>query len=59
MQRTELVRKLRKGGWKIIPGGKHGMATHPNKPGEKITVPNSSKIDDYTAKGILTAAGLK
>jgi hypothetical protein len=29
MQRTELLRKLRKGGWKIEPGGKHGMVTHP------------------------------
>ena len=58
MQRTELVRKLKKGGWKIEPGGKHGMATHPTKPG-KIPVPNGSKIDEYTARGILKAAGLK
>ena len=58
MQRTELERRLRKGGWKIEPGGKHKMAKHPNRPGEKIPIPNGSKINDYTAKGILEKAGL-
>ena len=59
MQRTELVRMLRKAGWIIEPGGKHGMAKHPEKPGVKIPVPNGSKIDDYTAQGIISAARLK
>ena len=59
MQRTKLVRALRKGGWEIEPGGKHGMAKHPDRPGVKIPIPNGSKIDDYTAKGILEAAGLQ
>ena len=59
MQRTEVVRKLTKGGWKIIPGGKHGMAIHQDKPGCKIPIPNGSKINDYTAKNILRSAGLK
>jgi len=58
VQRSELIRKLKKDGWKIEPGGKHGMATHPTKPG-KIPVPNGSKIDEYTARGILKAAGVK
>ncbi|MCL2605373.1 MAG: type II toxin-antitoxin system HicA family toxin [Defluviitaleaceae bacterium] len=58
MKRTELMRRLQKGGYKIMAGGKHGMAKHPNKPGEKIPVPNGSKIDDYTAKAILRDAGL-
>jgi len=58
MQRSELVRKLKKGGWDIVTGGKHAMAKHPNYPGVKIPIPHGSKIDDYTAKGILTAAGL-
>jgi len=58
MKRTELVRKLRKGGWIITPGGKHGLALHPLKPG-KIPVPNGSIIKDTTARAILKAAGLK
>jgi len=57
VQRTELVRKLKKDGWNIAPGGKHGMATHPTKPG-KIPIPNGSAIKDTTARGILKAAGL-
>jgi predicted RNA binding protein YcfA (HicA-like mRNA interferase family) len=58
MQRTELERRLKRGGWKIISGGKHSMAVHPDRPGEKIPVPNGSQINDYTAKGILKSAGL-
>ena len=58
MKRSELVRKLNKGGWQIIPGGKHGMATHQNHPGTRIPVPNSSKIDYWTAMGILKDTGL-
>ena len=58
MKRTELVRKLQKGGWKITKGGKHGMAKHPEKPGVKIPIPHGSKIDEFTAKGILRDAGL-
>jgi len=57
MKRSELVRKLKKDGWVINPGGKHSLATHPTKQG-KIPVPNGSKIKDTTAKGILKDAGL-
>lgn len=57
MKRTELIRKLKKGGWIIIPGGKHGMAVHPKKNG-KIPVPNGSSIKEYTARAILKDAGL-
>lgn len=57
MKRTELIRKLRKGGWKVSAGGKHGMAKHPTKPG-KIPIPHGSEINDYTAKSILRSAGL-
>ena len=59
MKRTELERKLKKAGWKIVPGGKHKMAKHPDKPGEKIPIPHGSDINDYTAKGILEDAGVK
>ena len=58
MKRTELVRRLKKGGWVIIPGGKHSMAKHSNRPGVRIPIPNGSKINDYTAKNILEQAGL-
>ena len=51
MQRTTLIKMLIKGGYKIVSGGKHGMAIHPNRPG-KIPIPNGSQINDYTAKGI-------
>ena len=59
MQRTKIERKLKKAGWTIKPGGKHKMAKHPDKPGVKIPIPNGSKIDDFTAKGILRDAGLQ
>jgi len=58
MKRSELVRKLRKDGWIITPGGKHGLANHPTKRG-KIPIPNGSIIKDTTAKGIMRSAGLK
>jgi len=58
MQRTELERRLAKGGWVIKSGGKHNYAEHPSKPGVKITVPRGSKINDITAKAILRDAGL-
>ena len=58
MQRTELIRKLRKNGWKITSGGKHGKAYHPSNPKHQIPIPNGSKINDITAKQILKEAGL-
>jgi len=57
MKRSELVRKLKKDGWIITPGGKHGIALHPIKSG-KIPVPNGSSIKETTARGILKDAGL-
>ena len=58
MQRTELVRKLAKGGWKIISGGKHSKTFHPANPKHLIPIPNGSKINDITAKQILKEAEL-
>jgi predicted RNA binding protein YcfA (HicA-like mRNA interferase family) len=40
-------------------GGKHNYVIHPDKPGVKITVPRGSKINENTARGILSDAGLK
>jgi predicted RNA binding protein YcfA (HicA-like mRNA interferase family) len=58
MKRTELERKLRKGGWGIEHGGKHNITYHPDNPKRKTTVPRGSNIDELTAKGILRFAGL-
>ena len=58
MKRTELVRKLKKGNWTVLPGGKHGMAKHPTKPG-KIPIPNGSNINGTTARAILRDAGVE
>jgi len=59
MQRTELERKLRKGGWSINSGGKHNYAKHPDHPGVRIQIPRGSKVKDTTAHGILKDAGLE
>jgi predicted RNA binding protein YcfA (HicA-like mRNA interferase family) len=59
MQRTELERRLKRGGWILDSGGKHNYVVHPNHPGQRITVPRGSKINENTAKAILQAAGLK
>ena len=58
MKRSELERRLRKGGWVIISGGKHNITYHPNNPSNKTTIPRGSKIKIETAKGILRFAGL-
>lgn len=58
MKRRDLIKKLQDAGWIISPGGKHEMATHPNKPG-KIPIPGGTEINEYTAKGILKSAGVK
>ena len=58
MKRLDLIKKLRAAGWKITSGGNHDMAEHPSKPG-KIPIPRHNEINEYTAKGILKAAGLQ
>jgi predicted RNA binding protein YcfA (HicA-like mRNA interferase family) len=50
---------LKKAGWKIMPGGTHDLAIHPNKPGIKLTIPRHREINEYTAKEILNDAKLK
>ena len=59
MQRTELERRLRKGGWIIESGGKHNKAYHPSNPKHKIPIPQGSQVKDTTAKRILRDAGLQ
>ena len=58
MQRTELERRLRRGGWIIEPGGKHNKAYHPDNPKRKIFINRGSQIPEQTARKILKDAGL-
>lgn len=58
MKQKDLKRKLKQAGWEISSGSKHDMATHPNRPGFKLTIPRHIEINEYTAKQILKDAGL-
>ena len=58
MQRTELERRLRRGGWIIVSGSKHNKAYHPSNPKRKIAVPQGSQVDEMTARRVLKDAGL-
>ena len=59
MKRKDIDKALKKAGWIISHGGNHDLATHPQKPGNKIAVPRHKEIPEYTARGILEDAGLK
>lgn len=59
MKRRELDKKLKEAGWSITSGKKHDMAKHIDRPGIKIPLPRHAEINEYTAQGILQAAGLK
>ena len=58
MKRTELVRKLKKGGFVVTSGSPHGKAYHPSNPKRTIPIPHGSTIKDRTAERILRDAGL-
>jgi predicted RNA binding protein YcfA (HicA-like mRNA interferase family) len=58
MKRNKKIKELRKAGYTITNGGKHKLAEHPDRPG-KISIPHGNEINEYTANGILRAAGLK
>ena len=58
MQRTELERRLRRGGWIIKAGGKHNYAIHPDNPKHKIQINRGSQVPEFTARKILKEAGL-
>lgn len=57
MKRKDLIKKLENDGWKISHGANHDLAQHQTKKG-KIPIPRHGEINEYTAKGILRAAGL-
>ncbi|MDR0897190.1 MAG: type II toxin-antitoxin system HicA family toxin, partial [Oscillospiraceae bacterium] len=49
---------LRDAGWVIQAGGRHDLATHPQKPGIKIAIPrHRGDIPKGTAEAILKQAG--
>ncbi|MDR1439082.1 MAG: type II toxin-antitoxin system HicA family toxin [Clostridiales bacterium] len=60
MTANELKRKLVAAGWVITQGGRHELATHPEKPG--IQVPIHRHVGDIptgTLNKILKDTGLK
>ena len=59
MKRRDIDKKLKQAGWEITHGGNHDLATHPQKPGVKISLPRHREINELTAQGILEDAGLK
>ena len=59
MKRRDLDRMLKKSGWIITHGGNHDLATHPDKPGVKISLPRHKEVKEPTARGIMEDAGLK
>ena len=61
MTPEELKRKLIKEGWEFDEGGRHSLATNPDKPGVQIPIPRhkGKDIAKGTLEQILKAAGLK
>jgi predicted RNA binding protein YcfA (HicA-like mRNA interferase family) len=59
VKRRDLDTLLKKAGWKIISGGTHDLAIHPDKPGIKLTIPRHRELNEYTARGILKDANVK
>jgi len=60
MTAKELKRKLIAADWKIEQGGRHEIATHPDKPGLKVLIHrHTGDIPTGTLNKILKDAGLK
>ena len=60
MTAKEVKRKLVANGWNITHGGKHDLATHPDKPGVQIAIHrHTGDIPTGTLNKILKDAGLK
>ncbi|MDR2559734.1 MAG: type II toxin-antitoxin system HicA family toxin [Oscillospiraceae bacterium] len=60
MTAKELKRKLTADGWNITQGGRHELATHPNRPGVKIPIHrHTGDIPTGTLQKILKETGLK
>ena len=60
MTAKELKRKLITAGWELSEGGRHSLATHPDKPGIKVPIHrHTGDIPIGTLNSILKATGLK
>ncbi len=60
MTAKELKRALTAAGWIITDGGRHELATHPNKPGIKVPIHrHTGDIPSGTLNKILKDTGLK
>lgn len=59
MKRQDIDKALKKAGWVITHGGNHDLAKHPQKPGVSIPLPRHKEVNEYTARSILSSAGLK
>jgi len=60
MTKRELVQKLLKAGWIITHGKAHDLATNPQKPGIKISIPrHTGDIPKGTVQSILKDARLE
>ena len=57
MKRKDLIKKLKAAGYRLDRTGDHAIFEKPgNRP---VQVPNHREINEYTAKAILKAAGIK
>lgn len=60
MTAKELKRKLVAAGWMITQGGRHELATHPEKPGVQVSIHrHTGDIPAGTLNKILKDTGLK
>jgi len=60
MTAKELKQMLKADGWIIIQGGRHEIATHPDKPGLKVPIHrHKGDIPIGTINKILKDTGLK
>ena len=57
MKQRDLVKLLTAAGYQQVRHGDHKIFEKPGSP--SVQVPNHKEINEYTAKAILKAAGLK
>ena len=57
MKRRDLIRKLENAGYKLARKGDHRI--YEKEGSRPVQIPDHNEINEYTAKAILKAAGLK
>jgi predicted RNA binding protein YcfA (HicA-like mRNA interferase family) len=48
----KVVRRLKREGWALVPGGSHDKFEHPDKPGVLIIVPRHRELSAGVARSI-------